>query len=90
MRSHSGVAARLFEALGKGGVNIQMISTSEIKIAVIIDEARSSKPRTLLMKHLTWPGRPVHSLGQNPCKGGWQSRPIHHLSKGVYHGLALV
>ena len=40
MRSHSGIAARLFEALGKGGVNIQMISTSEIKIAVIIDEAR--------------------------------------------------
>jgi aspartate kinase len=40
MRSHSGVAARLFEALGKGGVNIQMISTSEIKIAVIIDEAK--------------------------------------------------
>jgi aspartate kinase len=40
MRSHSGVAARLFEALGNGGVNIQMISTSEIKIAVIIDEAK--------------------------------------------------
>lgn len=40
MRSHSGVAARLFEALGKGGVNIQMISTSEIKIAVIIDETK--------------------------------------------------
>ncbi|MFZ4681817.1 MAG: aspartate kinase [Terrimicrobiaceae bacterium] len=40
MRSHSGVAARLFEALGKGGVNIQMISTSEIKIAVIIEEAK--------------------------------------------------
>ena len=40
MRSHSGVAARLFEALGNAGVNIQMISTSEIKIAVIIEEAR--------------------------------------------------
>lgn len=40
MRSHSGVAARLFEALGKGGVNIQMISTSEIKIAVIVDEEK--------------------------------------------------
>ena len=40
MRSHSGVAARLFEALGKGGINIQMISTSEIKIAVIIDEGK--------------------------------------------------
>jgi len=40
MRSHSGVAAKLFEALASGGVNIQMISTSEIKIAVIIDELR--------------------------------------------------
>ena len=40
MRSHSGVAATLFECLGAGGVNIQMISTSEIKIAVIIDEDR--------------------------------------------------
>jgi aspartate kinase len=38
MRSHSGVAARFFECLGCGGVNIQLISTSEIKIAVVIDE----------------------------------------------------
>jgi len=40
MRSHSGVAAKLFECLGAGGINIQMISTSEIKIAVIIDESK--------------------------------------------------
>ncbi|HEY0789882.1 MAG TPA: aspartate kinase [Chthoniobacterales bacterium] len=40
MRSHSGVAARMFEMLGNAGVNIQMISTSEIKISVIVDEAR--------------------------------------------------
>jgi len=40
MRSHSGVAAKLFECLGAGGVNIQMISTSEIKIAVIIEESK--------------------------------------------------
>jgi len=40
MRSHSGVAAQLFDCLGRGGINIQMISTSEIKIAVILDEAR--------------------------------------------------
>ena len=39
MRSHSGVAARLFDCLGRGGINIQMITTSEIKIAVIIEEA---------------------------------------------------
>jgi aspartate kinase len=38
MRSHSGVAARLFECLGQGGINIELISTSEIKIAVVIDE----------------------------------------------------
>jgi aspartate kinase len=37
MRSHSGVAARLFDCLGNGGINIQLISTSEIKIAVIIE-----------------------------------------------------
>ena len=38
MRSHSGVAARLFECLGRQAINIQLVSTSEIKIAVIIDE----------------------------------------------------
>ncbi len=40
MRSHSGVAAKLFEALSAGGINIQLISTSEIKTAVIIDETK--------------------------------------------------
>ncbi|MFT7581377.1 MAG: aspartate kinase [Myxococcota bacterium] len=38
MRSHSGVAAKMFSVLSNGGVNIQMISTSEIKISVVIDE----------------------------------------------------
>jgi aspartate kinase len=38
MRSHSGVAAQMFAALAKNGINIQMISTSEIKTAVIIKE----------------------------------------------------
>jgi len=37
MRSHTGVAARMFEALAEAGVNIDMISTSEIKISVVID-----------------------------------------------------
>jgi len=47
MRTHSGVAAKLFEALAKGGINIQMISTSEIKIAVIIDEAKIAEAANL-------------------------------------------
>lgn len=38
MRSHAGVASNMFTALGKVGVNIQMITTSEIKISVVIDE----------------------------------------------------
>lgn len=38
MRSHAGVAAVMFKALGEEGINIQLISTSEIKISVIIDE----------------------------------------------------
>lgn len=40
MRSHSGIAAKMFALLGQAGINIQMISTSEIKISVIIDEDR--------------------------------------------------
>jgi aspartate kinase len=38
MRSHSGVAAKMFGALSDAGVNIQMISTSEIKTAVTVNE----------------------------------------------------
>lgn len=37
MRSHAGVAARMFDVLAREGINIQMISTSEIKISVVID-----------------------------------------------------
>jgi aspartate kinase len=44
MRSHSGVAAKMFSALAKNGINIQMISTSEIKISCIIrkDQIKSA------------------------------------------------
>jgi aspartate kinase len=38
MRSHAGVASKMFKALSEVGVNMQMISTSEIKISVIIEE----------------------------------------------------
>jgi aspartate kinase len=38
MRSHAGVATTMFSSLGAEGINIQLISTSEIKISVIIDE----------------------------------------------------
>ena len=38
MRSHAGIASSMFETLAKEGINIQMISTSEIKISVVVDE----------------------------------------------------
>jgi aspartate kinase len=37
MRSHSGVASKMFSAMAKEGINIMMISTSEIKISIVID-----------------------------------------------------
>jgi len=43
MKSHSGVAGKMFETLAKEGVNIEMISTSEIKISVVIDLARAEQ-----------------------------------------------
>jgi aspartate kinase len=38
MRSHAGIAAKMFRTLAEEGINIQMISTSEIKISVVVDE----------------------------------------------------
>ncbi|MCE9519522.1 MAG: aspartate kinase [Verrucomicrobia bacterium] len=43
MRSHSGVAAKMFNALAENGINIQMISTSEIKTAVTVNENEIEK-----------------------------------------------
>ena len=40
MRSHPGITARFFSALAAAGVNIEMISTSEIRISVIVDEGQ--------------------------------------------------
>ncbi|MBP8256326.1 MAG: aspartate kinase [Opitutaceae bacterium] len=41
MKTHSGVAATLFQSLADAGINIELISTSEIKISVVIDQARA-------------------------------------------------
>jgi aspartate kinase len=49
MRVHTGVAQRMFSALAKAGVNIQNITTSEIKISCIID--RESAPKALQVVH---------------------------------------
>ena len=38
MRSHVGIARQMFETLSKENINLQMISTSEIKISVVVDD----------------------------------------------------
>ena len=43
MRSHSGVAAKMFEALAEKGINIEMISTSEIKISCVVEKKRADE-----------------------------------------------
>jgi aspartate kinase len=59
MRSHAGIASRMFEALAAEGINIQMISTSEIKISVVIDE-----------KYLELGARALHDAFQLDRIGG--------------------
>jgi aspartate kinase len=43
MRSHTGVAQKVFRTLGERGINIMMISTSEIKISVVVDRSRADE-----------------------------------------------
>ena len=50
MRTHAGVAARMFQALSREGVNIEMISTSEIKVSVVIDEKNTERAVKALHK----------------------------------------
>ena len=50
MRSHAGIASTAFKALSETGINIQMISTSEIKITIVIDENETDAAVTSLHK----------------------------------------
>jgi aspartate kinase len=43
MRSHSGIAARMFQALAEENINVQMISTSEIRISCVINEEHTER-----------------------------------------------
>jgi len=52
MRTHAGVAAKMFEVLAKEGINIEMISTSEIKVSVVIAEQDEERAVTALHEAL--------------------------------------
>ncbi len=51
MRSHAGVAAAMFDVLGKNKINIEMISTSEIKISCVVKKKDAEKAVRLLHRH---------------------------------------
>jgi aspartate kinase len=60
MRTHAGIAARMFEVLAAEGINIQMIATSEIKISVVIDaKYRELAVRALHDAFIAPAGRPA-------------------------------
>jgi len=68
MRSHSGVAARMFSALAKEGINIVMISTSEIKISCLIEDRYAELSVRTLHKEFELESR-SHLNGQTPLSG---------------------
>ena len=51
MRSHSGVAADMFEVLGRNRINIEMISTSEIKISCVVHKNQGRRAVEVLHRH---------------------------------------
>jgi len=50
MRSHSGVAAKMFKALADANINIEMISTSEIKISCVVEKSNGKKAASVIHK----------------------------------------
>ncbi|HEX7043395.1 MAG TPA: aspartate kinase [Burkholderiales bacterium] len=70
MRSHAGIASTMFKALADEGINIQMISTSEIKISVVVDE-----------KYLELGVRALHdAFGLDRAPPTPSSRPVERVS----------
>jgi aspartate kinase len=72
MRSHAGIASRMFRALAAEGVNLQMISTSEIKISVVIDEKYGELAVRTLHSEFGLAGRdffPKHALDLSRQEG---------------------
>jgi aspartate kinase len=64
MRTHSGVAARMFEALGKEKINIMMISTSEIKVSCVIEAKYAELAVRVLHEAFGLGGEPVAEEAQ--------------------------
>lgn len=72
MRTHTGVAQEMFRAISDAGINIQMITTSEIKISVLVD--RPSARRALQVVHESFGlHQPVEDLPAPPKAADWSA-----------------
>jgi aspartate kinase len=70
MRSHAGVASRMFESLAKENINIQMISTSEIKVSVVIEEKYLELAVRACTPLLNWTRLPDRASNALPGRRG--------------------
>ena len=61
MRSHAGIATQMFQALAAEGINLQAISTSEIKISVVISEKYLELAVRALHSHFELNREPIHA-----------------------------
>jgi aspartate kinase len=75
MRTHTGVAERMFAALAQANVNMKMITTGDIKISVLVD--RSEGVRALSAVHHTFE---LDRERPHPNGGTWAPEPAHHSS----------
>ncbi len=82
MRNHSGVAARMFEVLGKEGINIQMISTSEIKVSCVVQPSTPSSRCGRCTPPSGW-------TGQRHCRGAVNGGRTAALAVAVLGALGL-
>ncbi len=72
MRTHTGVAREMFQALADSGVNIQMITTSEIKISVLVDRASAAKALGVVHRAFRLE-QPVEDLPHPPRSSDWSA-----------------
>ena len=70
MRSHAGAASTMFDALSKSGINIRMISTSEIKISCVIDEKYTELAVRVLHEAFKLGKKPAKQRRKKPVKKG--------------------
>ncbi len=67
MRSHTGIASRMFQVLASRNINIQMISTSEIRVSVVIDQADSDAACKALHAEFELDKDPIQVSAQEPA-----------------------